>query len=141
MQKPIYILFIILSVLVLLYGFFNAQKDSKMITSFEECISAGYPVLESYPPQCKTSDGRNFVEETDAPITPIDSTRPAGAYDDCIITGCNGQICASEDVITTCEIREEYACYRSTICERNRQNNCGWRDTDTLRECMGQYTP
>ena len=32
------------------------------ISSFEECISAGYPALESYPRQCKTSDGKSFTE-------------------------------------------------------------------------------
>lgn len=33
------------------------------ITSFEECAAAGYPVMESYPEQCRTPDGRNFVRE------------------------------------------------------------------------------
>ena len=33
------------------------------ISSFDECVAAGYPVMESYPRQCKTSDGTTFVEE------------------------------------------------------------------------------
>ena len=33
------------------------------VTSFDECVRAGYPVMESFPRQCKTPDGRNFVEE------------------------------------------------------------------------------
>ena len=33
------------------------------ISSFEECIAKGYPVLESYPRQCKTPDGETFVED------------------------------------------------------------------------------
>lgn len=33
------------------------------ITSFEECAKAGYPVLESYPRQCETPDGKIFVEK------------------------------------------------------------------------------
>lgn len=33
------------------------------IDNFEECASAGNPIMESYPRQCRTSDGRNFVEE------------------------------------------------------------------------------
>ncbi len=32
------------------------------IGSFEECVAAGYPVMESYPRQCRTSDGQTFVE-------------------------------------------------------------------------------
>jgi len=33
------------------------------IYSFEECAAAGYPVMESYPRQCNTPDGKHFVEE------------------------------------------------------------------------------
>ena len=32
------------------------------IESFEECVAAGNPVMESYPRQCRTDDGKNFVE-------------------------------------------------------------------------------
>jgi hypothetical protein len=37
--------------------------DLSAISSFEECESAGNPVMQSYPRQCKTSDGQNFVEQ------------------------------------------------------------------------------
>lgn len=33
------------------------------VTSFEECVQAGHPVMESYPRQCKTPDGKTFVEQ------------------------------------------------------------------------------
>ena len=32
------------------------------IASFEECVAGGYPILESYPPQCTTPDGRVFIQ-------------------------------------------------------------------------------
>lgn len=35
----------------------------QIVTNFEECERAGYPVGESYPRQCWTPDGRHFVEE------------------------------------------------------------------------------
>ena len=35
------------------------------IESFEDCIAAGNPAMESYPRQCRTSDGKNFVEQID----------------------------------------------------------------------------
>lgn len=41
---------------------------STPITSFEECKSAGYPVMESYPEQCRTPDGVLFVQEIETPI-------------------------------------------------------------------------
>ena len=35
------------------------------INSFEECVLAGNSVMESHPRQCRTIDGKNFVEEID----------------------------------------------------------------------------
>lgn len=57
-------IYVIGAVLVLgglaLYYQLNKQAVAK-ISSFEECKNAGYPVMESYPEQCKTPDGRNFI--------------------------------------------------------------------------------
>lgn len=39
------------------------DRDSQVINSFEACLQAGYPVMESYPRQCRTADGQLFVEE------------------------------------------------------------------------------
>lgn len=33
------------------------------ISSFEDCFAAGFPIMESYPRQCRTDDGGNFVED------------------------------------------------------------------------------
>ena len=33
------------------------------IASFEECVAAGYPVMESNPRQCRTPDGTVFIED------------------------------------------------------------------------------
>ncbi len=41
-------------------GFRNEEND---INSFEECATAGYPIMETYPEQCRTPDGRIFVRE------------------------------------------------------------------------------
>lgn len=38
-------------------------EDYSHITSFQECIDAGFPAMESHPRQCATPDGRTFVEE------------------------------------------------------------------------------
>lgn len=57
---------------------------------------------------------------------------------DCIITGCSGQVCASQPVITTCEWREEYACYHDpniTTCGCN-MGICGWAQTPELALCL-----
>lgn len=41
--------------------------DDSKILSFLDCEAAGYPVMESYPRQCRTNDGRTFAEELPAP--------------------------------------------------------------------------
>ncbi len=37
--------------------------ETSSIENFEQCVAAGNPVMESYPRQCRTSDGKHFVEE------------------------------------------------------------------------------
>jgi hypothetical protein len=61
-------LLLILGLMLLIPG--CVDKDippapTKNITSFEECVKAGYPILESYPRQCRTPDGRIFISGTD----------------------------------------------------------------------------
>ena len=52
----------------------NEREKMLGITSFYECAAAGYPVMESYPEQCRTPDGRLFVNERQpANRLPIDT--------------------------------------------------------------------
>lgn len=37
------------------------------VESFVECEAAGFPVMESFPRQCRAADGQLFVEEV-APV-------------------------------------------------------------------------
>ena len=60
--------------------------------------------------------------------------RPAS--NTCVVTGCSGQVCADREVVTTCEWRPEYACYRMATCERQPTGQCGWTQTPELRRCL-----
>jgi hypothetical protein len=62
---------------------------------------------------------------------------PASAGD-CVATGCNGTLCSDtpNDVVTTCEIKPEYACYRDAVCERQASGACGWTQTAELTACL-----
>src|SRR3989344_6397198 len=59
------ILIIILIFVVLFFILINKGSEKPPITvkNFEECVAQGYPVLTSYPLQCKTPDGKTFVED------------------------------------------------------------------------------
>ncbi|HWO07798.1 MAG TPA: hypothetical protein VNM40_04455 [Candidatus Paceibacterota bacterium] len=107
-----------------------------VVTNFEECAAAGNPVMESYPRQCRTADGRLFVEE----ISDFPSSESPISSNGCAVAGCSGQLCVSAEeaatVVTTCEFRAEYACYRDAACERQASGQCGWTQTETLQRCL-----
>lgn len=59
----------------------------------------------------------------------------------CKVAGCSRQLCVpegSEDVVTTCEWRPEYACYQQAVCERQEDGGCGWTETPELRSCLAE---
>lgn len=224
---------------------FGGRKNESVVSNFADCAAAGYPVMESYPRQCKTPNGETFKEdigneldkddliriaeprpnvtisspltvkgmargnwffEASFPITLLDregnilaqvpaqakgdwmttefvpfeailtftapiagsgtlilqKDNPSGLpeHDDelrvpvvfkadiststppvakaCIVTGCSSQLCAEEKVISTCEYREEYACYKTAACERQASGKCGWTETAALRTCLSK---
>jgi len=59
---------------------------------------------------------------------------------DCAVGGCSNQICGEagevEDIATTCEYREEYACYQAARCEKQSSGSCGWTETDEYKQCV-----
>ena len=54
----------------------------------------------------------------------------------CKRAGCSGHVCSDKDVITTCEFRPEYACYKSATCERQADGACGFTKTPELDSCL-----
>lgn len=54
----------------------------------------------------------------------------------CMKTGCSGQVCSDEEVITTCEYRPEYECYKKAACERQKNGECGFTQTPELLACL-----
>jgi len=58
---------------------------------------------------------------------------------DCKAAGCSGQLCVQRDkastIVTTCEWKDEYACYAedSCIC---RNNKCQWAGSERFAECI-----
>ena len=54
----------------------------------------------------------------------------------CRPTGCSGQVCADKEVMTTCEYRPEYACYKNATCEVQKNGTCGWTKDAQLTQCL-----
>ena len=85
MSKKIFIswliIFILGGVAIYLILFKPGEAPRPIINNFKECVSAGYPVLESYPRQCKTPDGKSFTEDIGnelekSDLIKIDNPRP-----------------------------------------------------------------
>jgi len=245
-MKKFFILLIV-SALILLAGFVyfaREQQSLLLVGSFEACAEHGYPIMESYPRQCKTPDGKTFIEDIEeAPIVEEDkiivssplpyaavssplalvgqargmwffeASFPVRLFDangkelavipvaaqsewmtedfvpftgtlsfpppatqtgmlvfekdnpsglpehadsisipvtfsdfstssqpivvgECKPTGCSGQICSDQDIASTCEFLEEYACYQNAMCTRQQNGQCGWTQTAMLSLCI-----
>ncbi len=130
----------------LLLSLSNIAKQQRMyaIATYEECKNAGYPVMESYPEQCATPDGRTFLNDEQPPVqsgTPAPGT-PFLENNGCVVSGCSGQLCISEKEaqngggVSTCEFRAEYACYKEASCEPQPSGKCGWTETAQLKMCL-----
>lgn len=63
-------------------------------------------------------------------------TKEEASAKPCMKTGCSNQICAEEAVVTTCEYRMEYECYKKATCERQQDGNCGFTKTAELQSCI-----
>jgi len=60
--------------------------------------------------------------------------------DECRPTGCNGEICANQDVASPCVALPEFACYQEVgVCEFQPWGQCGWTNTPELDECLSQF--
>ncbi len=240
------ILSAVVVVAVLVFNYVDYRSSKQQPTDFASCLSAGFPILESYPRRC-TAGEQVFVEDISAilekdnvirvlsplpnatvssplvvsgmargvwffegsfPIelsfgtgtTPVIAIATAGApwmteefvpftatlvfddavkrgavitfkkdnpsglteYDDslsfslnivprevngamppvsnggCVVTGCSSQLCAEEEMITTCEYIPTYACYSGATCARQTDGTCGWTMTTQLVQCLNR---
>jgi len=68
------IVFFLIAATAGLVWYFKTQKIES-ITNFNECAAAGYPIMESYPPQCRTADGRTFTQDVARDIMKNDVIR------------------------------------------------------------------
>lgn len=124
----------------LIFSLFSISRGERvlLISSFAECKAAGYPIMESYPEQCRTPDGRSFVNPEQQ--APYGTTTPSGGIvaNGCAVGGCSSQLCgeAGDELMSTCEYRAEYACYKEASCERQSDGRCGWTQTTELAQCL-----
>lgn len=140
MNKKISIILLILIVLftaAFAFAYFANRQSIGSVNNFEECAKLGFPVMESYPRQCRAGN-KTFIEKINENKSNGNVNEPA-ISPDCKIAGCSGQLCVNADggdIITTCEYRAEYICYKSARCEKQSNGACGWTETVELLQCL-----
>lgn len=121
------ILAIVIALAIFAWGALFVRSQSKStsglypgssITNFVDCAAAGYPIMESYPRQCRTPEGVTFVEETDRTKETEETKEyygsatggPCQADADCQVAGCNQEICqssAEEEMFSICILPDQ----------------------------------
>ncbi|MDX2020574.1 MAG: hypothetical protein SF187_10055 [Deltaproteobacteria bacterium] len=90
-------------------------------------LGASFPALDGCNKCTCTKDGIACTEIACAP----DQRK-------CVRGGCSGQLCVEEgsDAGSTCEWREEYACFAKAACERQANGECGHTPSKELDACL-----
>ncbi len=74
----------------LLLAVITGCEPTREVTNFEQCAQAGNPVMESYPMQCRTADGRTFVQSVSAPVVPVPMPVPGVDVPETVVEPASG---------------------------------------------------
>lgn len=83
------------------------------------------------------------------PSTPNDTATPPDdggtvtppGQAECKPTGCSATVCSDQEVMTTCEYKPEYECYKTAVCARQDDGQCGWTKSAELDACLANPPP
>jgi len=102
---------IVIVLLATAFGaFFIISKDKAsqpLITNFEECAEAGYPILEIYPEQCRTPDNQLFTKYINLTKTEFGSP---------VTLHINEQTIFGDGLTTTLLEINDSRCKNDTVC-------------------------
>jgi len=98
---------VLIIAVIILFIYLNGPTTTTKVTNFEECVAAGYLVMETYPRQCKTPDGRIFDE-----IIPVQENTCQNKLDCVPTTCCHANSCINRNYKPDCK---DIGC--SAVCE------------------------
>ena len=87
-------------------------------------------------PRSKESLVGWIPDSTRGRAAPDAGTALDGGAAPCVRGGCSGQLCGETAQYSTCEWREEYACYQQATCERQADGLCGFTQDAALQSCL-----
>ena len=60
-----------------------------------------------------------------------------GCQEECVVSGCSGEICATQEMASDCEWLPQYECLKFSVCGNFAENGgCGWLETDEYLACL-----
>lgn len=151
-KQKILRLLITLSLLVILFAiafsiayFSGIRKQMSTVVDFQSCTEIrGSIIQEGYPRVCRLPNGKSYTEivmQNDADSATANGDKVINK--NCIISGCNGEICQSETLepmSSICSYREEFECYKNADCKfQEDTGECGWSVTDELISCLNKF--
>lgn len=124
-----------------------AQALSEWMTEefvpFSVTLSFELPETATGTLRLKKDNPSGLPEYDDALIVPVrfrpkdfSAASSTSGLSACRPTGCSGEICSDEDVISACVYKPEFACFKEAKCERQTGGECGWTETVALKSCL-----
>src|SRR5688572_12753746 len=110
----------------------------KIVLAFVLLAAACQKPTSTEEPTTGAPPSTTAEPEPEPQTTTPDQPPPGG---ECKPTGCSGAVCSDQDVVTTCEFKPEYACYRDATCTRQADGQCGWTPTPELDACLKNPPP
>ena len=110
-------------------------EDASLVRPY--CINDKYSECISSVPCVKKQHGCDFLHNRKY----RECQKLLNDAPECMKTGCSGEVCSDQNVITPCIYKPEYECYKSASCERQTNGKCDWTMDDSLKKCLNSNLP
>lgn len=114
-------------------------KPTQQACTLEAKICPDGISVERVGPNCEFAKCPT-LKTTASPSPELTPSEIRVVSDGCEVAGCSRQLCVdketAEDIRTTCEWREEYACYKTARCEKQSDGKCDWTKAEELNKCL-----
>ncbi|HRO68248.1 MAG TPA: hypothetical protein PL182_11835 [Pseudobdellovibrionaceae bacterium] len=78
--------------------------------------------------------------EPSSAVAPKPSTKEGSSGEKCVVAGCSRELClssdAAQDLMSTCEWKDEYRCAQMMTCETQADGKCGFTPNEKSETCM-----
>ncbi len=90
-----------------------------------------------YPKEGVAISPADYQITFDVGLRKEEETHPPAPVAACYTGGCSGEVCSDQSgIASNCIYKPEFACYKKSKCERQRNGQCGWTQTQELKICL-----